>query len=319
MNEVKHEEFEVNGILTPSGLEIPAYLMNIPFSLSADQPNNIWMQEELQKGKEIAAIRLDRAINQWMDLYNYMASESFVQLLPTPKNCKLQDLTFTANMGVVLEHKKNIVIMSNFTSKPRIGEEKIGMEFFKTLGYDAMVCPFRFEGSAELKHLKDNIYIGGYGERSDIKAYEWMEQNFDMKVIKLEEKDPYLYHLDCSVFPIMREEVMIANKIYTPAEMKELEKYANIIPLEDVECWNGICNSVRMGNTILNASYIDSLKAGTDEYYDEISKNRILEDIAVELGFQVTYFDLSEFFKSGALLSCLVMELNRNSYNIQLI
>ena len=44
----------------------------------------------------------------------------------------------------------------------------------------------------------------------------------------------------------------------------------------------------------------------------------MLEDIAVKYGFEVSYFNLSEYFKSGALLSCMVMHLNRQSYQLTL-
>ena len=43
-----------------------------------------------------------------------------------------------------------------------------------------------------------------------------------------------------------------------------------------------------------------------------------LEDIAASLAFEVCYFNLSEFMKGGALLSCMAMHLNRNSYSFAL-
>ena len=38
----------------------------------------------------------------------------------------------------------------------------------------------------------------------------------------------------------------------------------------------------------------------------------------LEHGFDIAYFNLSEFLKNGALLSCMVMHLNRQSYDISL-
>ena len=43
-----------------------------------------------------------------------------------------------------------------------------------------------------------------------------------------------------------------------------------------------------------------------------------IEDIATELAFEVVYFNLSEYHKGGALLSCMVMHLNRFSYRFDL-
>jgi hypothetical protein len=74
-----------------------------------------------------------------------------------------------------------------------------------------------------------------------------------------------------------------------------------------------------MPSTVLNSSHIQDLKAGTEDYEHEVRKNRKLEDIAANLALEVSYFNLSEYHKSGALLSCMVMHLNRHSYKIALI
>ena len=93
----------------------------------------------------------------------------------------------------------------------------------------------------------------------------------------------------------------------------------NVIDVSVVECLAGICNSVRLANSILNASHIHSLKAGTDEYREEVAQNRKLEDVAAELALEVSFFNLSEYQKGGALLSCMVMHLNRYSYAFRLV
>ncbi len=303
--------------LNPTSLERPAYLLNVPFSLQAGTPNNVWM-EELKPSER--HIDIKKAVNQFMQLYNFLASESVVYLLPTPHLQGLQDLVYTANLGIVLDHlpDHNTVILSNYSSEVRIPETQVGESFFQEMGYNTAIPPFHFEGEAELKHLYDNVYIGGYGIRSDKRAYEWMEEKFDMRVIKVKETDPYLYHLDCTIFPVTKEEVMVCTKMYTPEEIKQIEAVSNIIDVGEDEAFFGICNSVRMGNILLNASNIHEMKR-SDQYYEgERQKNRILEDIAVQYGFETAFFNLSEFMKSGALLSCMVMHLNRRSYEMVL-
>ncbi len=84
------------------------------------------------------------------------------------------------------------------------------------------------------------------------------------------------------------------------------------------DCYSGICNSLRLGNVILNSSHIHELKKGTEDYGHEVKKNRKLEDIAAELAFEVNYFNLSEYHKGEP--SCrMVMHLNRHSYSFQLV
>ena len=59
------------------------------------------------------------------------------------------------------------------------------------MGYKVWVPPTKFEGEAELKHLHENVYVGGYGIRSEKETYQWMGENFNMQVVKLRLTDPY--------------------------------------------------------------------------------------------------------------------------------
>jgi N-dimethylarginine dimethylaminohydrolase len=301
----------------PTQLEYPAFLLNFPFSYATRHPNNVWMQE-MPSTKRQPDFR--RAVVQFLALYNFLASESLVYVLPTPPEVDLQDLVYTANLGIVLTHlpDKNTVILSNFSSVPRRGETAVGVEFFRQMGYDIYVPPTKFEGEAELKHLYDNVYAGGYGTRSENDSYQWMEKMFDMNIIRIKLKDPYLYHLDCVLFPITKQNTLVCTELLEKYTIRELEKVTNIIPVSKDDSYSGICNSVRLPQMVLNSSHIHELKAGTEDYEYEIHKNRNLEDIAGKLALEVSYFNLSEYHKSGALLSCMVMHLNRNSYRVAL-
>lgn len=304
--------------LTPTALHRPSFLVNAPFSYATDVANNVWMEEI---PVEERAPDPHRAMVQFLELYRFLASEALVYVLPTPAGCDLQDLVFTANLGVVLDHlpDRPVVVLSNFTSEPRRGETDVGRRFFEVMGYETHVAPHRFEGDAELKHLHDDVYVGGYGIRSERETFEWMETAFDMRVVKLRETDPYLYHLDCTVFPLTREETLVCTEMYEPGEVAELERHTNIVDVPADVAYTGICNSVRFGNLILNASHIHDLKPGTEDHAEELKKNRMLEDIAVDRALEVNYFNLSEYHKGGALLSCMIMHLNRHSYEFTLI
>lgn len=304
--------------LNPTRLNKPAFLMNVPFSFNARSANNAWMKDLSDKDR---AIDQAKATRQFMELYHFVSAEGLVYLLPTPASCRLQDLVFTANMGIVLEHlpDKNTAVISRFATAPRIGETDVGINFFSAMGYDTEIAPYTFEGEADLKHLYDNVYIGGYGMRSDIRTFEWMERTYDMKIIKVCEVDPYLYHLDTLIFPITPEDTIVCTELFEAHEVAELEKHTNVIPVTADEAYSGITNSVRLYNTVLNGSNLNHLKAGTEDYRFELAKNRRLEDIACELGFEVSYFNISEFMKGGALLSCMMMHLNRRSYEISLL
>jgi len=303
--------------LNPTQLDRPAFLMNFPFSYATSFANNPWM-EDLKEGQREPDFL--RAAVQFLEVYRNISAEALVYLLPTPRAEGLQDLLYTANLGIVLAHlpDKKTVVISNFTSPPRRAEAPVGVRFFQDMGYDVHVSPFKFEGEAELKHLHDNIYAGGYGIRSEKAAYEWMEEEFGMKVIKLREVEDYLYHLDCSIFPITKEHTLVCTELFTKKEVAQLEQVTNIIPVSADDAFAGICNSVRLPNLVANSSHIHELKPGSQDHKSELAKNRRLEDIAANLALEVSYYNLSEFHKSGALLSCMVMHLNRACYNIAL-
>ncbi|MBB5960597.1 N-dimethylarginine dimethylaminohydrolase [Saccharothrix tamanrassetensis] len=299
-------------------MDKPAFILNPPFSLSTEVANNIWMEE---LPPDLRQCDTDRAVTQFLALYRHLAAESLVFLLPTPYPDGLQDLVYTANLGIVLEHlpDRNTVVVSNFASPPRRGETEVGVRFFESMGYRTVVPDTKFEGEAELKHLHDNVYVGGYGQRSQCETYDWLESAYDMVVVKLAETDPYLYHLDCTVFPITAEQTLVCTSKFEHDELRMLEKHTEVIDVSLDSAYNGLCNSVRLNNVILNSSHIHDLRSGSDEYQDELRKNRELEDIATKLGFEVVLVNLSEYHKSGAMLSCMVMHLNRNSYQFSLL
>ncbi|MEJ2687940.1 MAG: amidinotransferase, partial [Gammaproteobacteria bacterium] len=111
----------------------------------------------------------------------------------------------------------------------------------------------------------------------------------------------------------------VCTGMYTREELAAIEQVTEIVDVSVDDCFSGICNSIRLGNILLNASNIQDMKPSDQYYEDEKRKNRALEDIAVRFGFEVAYFNLSEYLKSGALLSCMVMHLNRRSYDIVLL
>ena len=292
---------------TPSQLPIPAFVMNFPFTLDTAVPNNIWMQE---MEEEALKINKGNAYRQFLDLYQFVAGNSLVYTLPSTGN--FQDLVYVANMGIYLPHIKdsNNIVLSNFTSEPRQGEEEVGKPFFESMGYEVHMCPFKWEGEADLKYLYDNVYIGGYGQRSDIEAFEWMEEKFDMNIIKIEMVDEYLYHLDCSIFPLTNDKTLICTELYTPEELALISQYTNIIDISIDDTLNGIANSARLGNMILCASNISEMTRADENYEAEKHKINTLEKICFNEGLEPVFFNISEYMKSGAMLSCMIMHLN---------
>lgn len=119
---------------------IPTFMMNIPSSYDTSVRNNVWMEEY---DDDDILVNKPKAIREMWEVYSFLSSQGFVYLLPTPSECKLQDLVFVANNGIVLQHTDvPTYIGSNFKAVNRIGEEILGMRFFDALGYKTIKSPF---------------------------------------------------------------------------------------------------------------------------------------------------------------------------------
>lgn len=311
---------------TPADLKVPAYAMSAPFTFATTVANNVWMSD--YGSDEERLVHYDKAHSQWLSMYSYFASDALVYVVPSPTfdgsgnqyPDELQDLPFVANLGIVLHHLEvPTFVLANFKSEPRKCEEQIGRLFFQQMGYTVVQPLTHFEGEAELKHLYDNVYIGGYGQRSDIETYRWMEEQFGMKIVKLNMVSEYFYHLDCTIFPLTAEKTLVCTEVYEEDELAAIEEVTEIVDVTEDECMGAICNSVRCGQTVVNASHINELSKDDEDYALELAKNRRLEDLCREHALEPVLVNISEFLKGGAALSCCFLHLNRNSYDVPLI
>ncbi|RUS95291.1 hypothetical protein DSM106972_090670 [Dulcicalothrix desertica PCC 7102] len=288
----------------------PGFLMNVPFSLSTEFPNNAWM---LDLEPDELVIDKEKTLSQFMSLYSFMSRYAVVYLLPSVPG--LQDQTYVANLGIVLPHTpEKTVVISNFYSEPRRNESEIGRDFFKLMKFSIQDAPEYFEGEADLKHIRDNVYVGAYGLRTSKNALDWFSRTFDMKVIPLLMQDEYLYHLDCCVLPLSPEHLAVCTEIVDKETLHELEKYTCIHDVSVDDAYSGLTNSIVLGKHLLCASHIQDLSPSHEDYEYEKNKIESVSSLCSSLGMEPVFFNLSEFCKSGALLSCLVMHLNRNNY-----
>lgn len=289
---------------TPSQYPQPVFVMCPPAFVDNKIKNNKTMEEFASK-----EINRPKFLAQWYNLYNVLAANSLTYLLPPVRG--LQDQTYV-NCFAFLPHikNKNVIVLSNFTAEGREGEEWVAADLLRNLGYEVVKCPFRFEGEPELKYLRDNIYIGGYGFRSDIRAHKWLEEKFGCKILYIKETDEILYHLDCSVLPLNDYNVMMCCEIMDRAQVKEVEKLATVHPISKQVAYAGAANSLKVEQCIYNSSPLAYMRKSDEGYDDQVVKNERLEAIAYDLGMEITYFDLSECEASGAKLSCFVSHLN---------
>ena len=70
---------------------------------------------------------------------------------------------------------------------------------------------------------------------------------------------------------------------------------------------------------ILCASNISELTRADENYEAEKAKINTLEKICFNEGLEPVFFNLSEYMKSGAMLSCMMMHLNYVDYEKSLL
>ena len=281
-----------------ANLRKPAFVMCPPVYLSNKIKNNKWMEDDN------STINVGRALFQWNCLYELMTSDAIVYLL-SPKS-HLQDQTYV-NSFVVLAHRPDVAILSNFRAAGRQGEEREAGALLSRLGFKVYQAPKYFEGWPELKHIHDNIYVAGYGERSTLKTQQYLADVFDYKIIPVK-TSPYLYHLDCLFFKLSPEYAIVAVDDMPKEALKAISREIEILPANHSDALQGICNSIKLRNIIINATNEEELKGA--ERKVEVAKNEKLVEYAELAGLEVVFVNLSEFLKSGALASCLVAPLN---------
>ena len=108
------------------------------------------------------------AFESWSGLYNTIACGSLVHLIPNKG--EIEDQVYVKNLGVALAHTEdNIFIASKFHQKNK--NDNLSLEHMKqfvtNLGFEIKQPRFKFSGEADLVYLRDNIYLGGYGNLTD--------------------------------------------------------------------------------------------------------------------------------------------------------
>ncbi|MGK7929426.1 MAG: hypothetical protein AB4290_29995 [Spirulina sp.] len=88
----------------------PCFLMNAPFFVSADVINNQIMMDVLSAlSPDEQKIDIDRALSQFHELYSFISRYALVYLLPSYPG--LQDQTYVANLGIVLPHLVELILI----------------------------------------------------------------------------------------------------------------------------------------------------------------------------------------------------------------
>jgi len=240
---------------------------------------NPWMQGE-DVDKPIA-------MQQWFQLKNILSHlGANVKLIDQDPN--LPDMVFTANAGTV---RGADVVLSNFKHPQRQAESQHFAQWFYNEGYNVHRLPpsAAFEGCGDTV-IANELLIGGYGFRSDLKALRMTAEILDLDLLPLKLSDPNFYHLD-TCFTLLRPDLALyypgAFSSYT---ISKLKKHMELIPVSPEAANKFVCNSIVCGNVII-------MPAGNDAVADELEN----------YGIQARLIDTSEYLKSGGSLQCMAL------------
>lgn len=263
-----------------------------PQYLSTRIPNNVFMRG--------AKVNVERAMKQFSRITRLMRALG-VDILEIPPVKECQDQTYTANIGIAIAP---YIILANYKAPGRKCEEAPARKMFEGLGYTVIQPPFKFEGEADLKLWQGNTYFGGWGKFSDKEAHQWISQKTGVEIIPIRETSDELYHLDCSLFVIDPQNLLVNREGMDSASFRELEKRANIITVPPEIYGTGITNAVKIpGKKIL----LSGLFHPEDKKYQKGMEwmNATFD----RFGYTCVFMDIDEFDKSGADISCCVMHL----------
>ena len=295
---------------TFSDLDIPVLVMCPPIIQKLYIDNNVWMEQFDEQMKKYFSY--EKLFLQWYQIWQTLSMEALCLTLPADPT--LQDTPWV-NSFVWLPHvEEPTIVLSNFKAEGRSREIDIAKTFLETCGYKTYQIPdpeWFFEGFPDLKWLYDNIYVAGFGERTTEQALDWIAEKFDCKIIKVARTTPENYHADTVLCPISPTKVMCVIPDCDKKALKELEKYAEIIPIEDKKLGEYcITNNIVIGYTIYAGTYLDVFEPDTEDWEIEMRKLEKLQEIAINHGYDLVVFETGQFLAFGAALSCTATPLN---------
>ena len=248
---------------------------------------NPWMEGQYAK------IDPDEAQRQWALLKKTIERHAAVSLLPSREG--LPDLVFTANAGLVKNHK---VVLSRFRSHERRGEESFDRLWFEQNGFMVLDPPpeIFFEGAGDALYDETrDLYWVGHGFRSAPSAAPFLQAMLLTRTIGLNLVDPRFYHLDTCLSPLPDGFVL-----YFPAafDAPSLEAIETLVPesrrliVAEEDALKFCCNAVALGRLVLLNDASEALQGRLRE-----------------AGLTPVLTPLSEFLKAGGAAKCLTLNI----------
>ncbi len=253
--------------------------------------------------RHINAVRNNVAQTQWLTLKETYEKLGCPVKLITP-GVGREDMCFTANQVLLGVDKtgKPYAVCAEMVHESRQKEVPYFAQWFSEQGYRVLKLkeaspespvPY-FEGQGDaIWHPGKQFLWGGFGLRTQEKAYDLISKLINVPIIKLHLINPNFYHLDVAFHPIDSSTTLVYPQAID-AEGLRLIKWAfkNVVEVPAEEAFNFVCNCLVIGKHVV-------LQQGS------VKTCRTLK----ELGYEPCEVNTSEFMKSGGSACCLIMRL----------
>jgi N-dimethylarginine dimethylaminohydrolase len=205
------------------------------------------------------------------------------------------DMVFVANHGVPTADGSGIVLARMATDE-RAGEPDHFRVWANEHDYSTEPAPsVRFEGMGDaLWHPNRRLLWGGYGVRSDRRAYDELAERLDATIIPLELTDEHYYHLDVCLAPLSESTALIQPEAFTSDGLDKINAvFETVLEAPAAESTDGLAVNLEViDDTVIMGSGAPETTA-------------LLEDA----GYDVLSVETDEFLKAGGSVCCLTLSV----------
>ncbi len=245
----------------------------------------------------IGTVNFKNAVHQWETLVRTYTDLGFqVEKLEGVRG--LPDMVFCANQCLPFHDpvkNENGLFLSIMHADQRKEEVQYYREFFRRRNYTIHKMPAsisNFEGMGDaLWHSGRFLLWGGYGFRSDLKAYEFISDEIGVDVIALSLSDPDFYHLDTCLSMLTEDTCLVYREAFDERGLELIDKlFDNVISAPEDEARklfavNAHCPD---GKNVI-------LQMGCDVTGEKLQ----------DAGLNPVFVDTSEYIKSGGSVFCM--------------
>lgn len=273
-------------------MPLPAEVLMVrPLHYSVDYVINPHMADQVGQADPV------EAQNEW-NMVRSLFDQIGIKVNVIEDQEGLPDMVFCANQSLpfISDDGKRHVFMSIMNADERKNEVPYIEQWYRQKGYEIQYLDENkidnFEGCGDaIWHTGKRLLWGGYGYRSDFRAYEVISDTFDVPVITVELTDESFYHLDTCFCVLDEHTTLIYPDAFTEKGLDLIKAvfpkvvFASQYEAEKLFACNASCPDGR--NVIIQQGCTDVNKKLRDN------------------GFSVHEVSTYEFLKSGGSVFCM--------------